>query len=486
MPSLLPQVNESELVASICRESFYEFVREFWDVVIPEDPIWNWHIEYLCDEMQKVAEHMFAGKKKKHDLIINISPGSTKSTICSVMFPAWVWSIKPTAGIIGGSFTYDLAMDLSRKNRDIIKCQKYRDCFGTKMVNGVPVPWVELRTDQDTKSFFLTTRGGMRIAVGAGGSIMGRHADIILIDDPLDPTQALSEAEIKSANHWMNNVLPTRMKNKAVTPTILIMQRLHQNDCTANMLVSSTKGSIKHICLPAELTDKVKPKHLRKYYKDGLMDPVRLSRAVLENYRLKGEYGYAGQFLQWPVPLGGGMFKTDRIILENSTPNKWKHRVRYWDKAATRDAGAYTVGLLMGKDLKGAYWVIDVIRGRWDTDKREQVMRSTAEADGRDVLIGLEQEPGSGGKDSALASIRNLAGYRVFVERPSGDKAVRADPFSVQVNNDNVHMVGAHWNNAYLNELEFFPESTYKDQVDASSGAFNKLAAMKLRPGVFK
>jgi len=78
------------LEAQICRESFYEFVKRMWFEVVPEIPVWNWHIKYLCDELQTVAENQFEGHRREYDLIINIPPGTTKSTICSVMFPMWL------------------------------------------------------------------------------------------------------------------------------------------------------------------------------------------------------------------------------------------------------------------------------------------------------------------------------------------------------------------------------------------------------------
>ncbi len=472
-------------MASIVRESFYEFVREFWSVVIPERAIWNWHIEYLCDELQYVAERVFQWLPKEYDLIINISPGSTKSTICSIMFPAWVWTRMPSARVIGGSYSHALQMDLSRKGRDVVKSDKYLRAF----------PHLRLREDQDTKSYFMNTQGGSRYAVSVGGSVAGMHGHFLMVDDPLDPEKAVSEAELKTANRWMAETLPTRKVDKAIVPTILIMQRLHQDDCTANMIEQIETAQrmdggplkLKHICLPAELTDKVKPRHLANLYKDGLMDPVRLSWEVLHENQAKGEYGYAGQFLQWPIPRGGGTFKTHRIKIVGVPPIKIKQRVRFWDKAATAGGkGAYTVGTLMSRSREDGYYVEDVIRVRLDSSEREALIKRTAIIDGYGVLIGVEQEPGSGGKESAETTVKSLAGWRVRIDKPSGSassKELRADPYSVQVNNGNVSMVKADWNVEYLNELGFFPYSKYKDQVDSSSGAFNQLTQRVRRAG---
>jgi predicted phage terminase large subunit-like protein len=471
----LPEIefNECELIRSITKDSFFEFVREFWDTIINEKFIYNWHISYLCNELQIIAERVFAGKPKEYDLIINIPPGSSKSSIASVMFPAWIWTRMPSAKFIGTSYGADLAEDLARKNRDIVISDKYKTCW----------PEVVIREDQNAKSYFLNTSKGFRIAVGTGG-ITGYHGHFIVSDDPINPKEAASDADLKKANVWMNETLSTRKVDKAVTPTILIMQRLHQFDPTANMLEKAVAGGVKHICLPAEQNDNISPPYLVQKYRQKLLDPVRLSKGILEeNKKQLGQYGYAGQFQQHPVPPGGGMFKTSRIQyeippdLEDS--RKWIMQVRYWDKAATAGAGCFTVGVRMGQDIKKHFWLIDVRRGQWDSNRREDIIKNTAIADGKKVIVGLEQEGGSGGKESVESTVRNLAGWRVMVDRPTGDKISRADTFSVQVNNGNLYMRPAEWNQDYTDEMKYFPVSKYKDQIDASSGAFAILTKTK-------
>jgi predicted phage terminase large subunit-like protein len=483
---------EDSLVKSIVMESFYDFVREFWDTIVPEKPVWNWHIKYLCDEIQEDVERVFRGEPRLNDIIINVAPGSTKSIIASIMLPAWTWTRFPSCRCICGSYAANLALELSRKGRDVIKSDKYRRIF----------PEIELRDDQDTKSNFANTKGGQRYAVGVGGSVTGMHGHILIIDDPLDPTKAISEVELKTANTWMAETLSTRKVDKEVTLTILIMQRLHQDDCTANMITRAKKRAkldnepiaIKHICLPAELTNKVKPARMKDKYVNGLMDPVRVSRKVLNDQQTTlGEYGYAGQFLQWPVPAGGGMFKTGRILIDvppdkKSKPRFFKQIVRAWDKAGTHDGGAYTVGCKMAKDEKGVFWILHVERFQRESAEREERIKEKAISDTRKVEVVIEQEPGSGGKESAENTVRNLAGWKVVIDKPSGSessKILRADPFSVQVNNGNVRMVPAEWNEEFIDELKFFPYSKYKDQVDAASAAFNRLARGRTKVGAF-
>ncbi len=468
------QYDEHQLVASICRESFIEFVKEFWNDVIAEKPTWNWHIEYLAGELQVVAERVFRGLPKKYDLVINMPPGETKSTLCSIMFPSWTWTRMPSSRFLGGSYTAPLAMDLSRKNKDVITCVKYRESF----------PEIVLRKDQAAKSHFVNTKGGSRYSFGVQGTVTGMHAHFIGIDDPLNPERAASEVELAKANRVMSETLFTRKVDKDITPTILIMQRLHQDDPTQHML--DTYESVKHVCLPAEDGDGVRPLELRKFYKNGLMDPVRLSKETLRaNFKALGEFGFAGQFLQSPVPRGGAMFKPDRILIDTA-PSKWKMKIRYWDKAGSQGKGAFTAGALMGEDTDGRFWILDVVRGQWAMEERESTIKVTAVSDGRGVFVWVEQEPGSGGKDQASYTVKNLAGFRIAADKVgsgSGNKTTRAGPFADQVNAGNVYMVRANWNKVYIDELRYFPASKYKDQVDASSGAFNHLTEGQMRVG---
>lgn len=471
-----------DLIGSICRDNFFEFVKEFWEVISPEKPIWNWHIPYLCDELQQMAEMVFRGEKKEYDLIVNIPPGTTKSSICSVLFPAWVWTKMPTARSICASYTDALAMDLSRKSRDVVQSEKYQKAF----------PQVQpLRPDQNTKSYFANSNGGYRYAVGVGGSVTGMHGHFLIVDDPLDPMQAISTAELKSVNTWMTETLPTRKVDKLVTPLILIMQRLHQNDPSGARLANIRSGRVFHICLPAEAGENVRPLELQANYVDGLLDPIRLPKQVLnEALAQLGNFGYAGQFDQNPIPLGGGMFKTVRLEMdvEPADPTFFTQTVRYWDKAATPGGGCYTVGVKMSVDKKGRYWVRHVIRGQWDSRERENIILQTARLDGKKVRVGIEQEPGGAGKESAESTAKNLAGFSVVLDKvdaSDGSKALRADPFSVQVNASNVTLVQAEWNWAYIEEMRFFPNSTYKDQIDASSGGFKMLTKRRVVCGAF-
>lgn len=151
-------------------------------------------------------------------------------------------------------------------------------------------------------------------------------------------------------------------------------------------------------------------------------------------------------------------------------------RVRGWDKAGTAGGGDWTAGVKIAR-ANGIYYVEDVERGQWGAGDREAIIKQTAEFDKITTAQWIEQEPGSGGKDSAKATVRNLAGFSVRAQPVTGDKIERANPFAAQAQAGNVKIVRGEWNESYLRELHAFPtKGVPDDQVDASSLAFSKVA----------
>jgi predicted phage terminase large subunit-like protein len=187
---------------------------------------------------------------------------------------------------------------------------------------------------------------------------------------------------------------------------------------------------------------------------------------------------YYALFQQRPLPAEGGMFKSHWFESVREFPRKDAQYCRYWDKAGTADDGAYTVGVLMAKSKDNVFYVVDVVRGQWSALQREQVIKQTAIEDRNlygNNTVWVEQEPGSGGKESAESTIRNLAGFTIRAERVTGSKEARAEPYAAQAEAGNVKLIQGDWNQVYKSELAAFPFGMYADQVDASSGAFNKL-----------
>lgn len=201
--------------ALMCKKRFYNFVETFWSVIIPEEPVFNWHIKYLCDELQELAYYIVNRLPKPYDLIINIPPGTTKSTIATIMFPAWLWTQDARLRIISSSYSSDVSLDQSQKSKDIITSEKYLKLF----------PDVRIRRDKSGKGFYGNTAGGDRYVTSTGSAVTGKHAHVIINDDPQNPKQAESEPLRLQATDF-TKTLSTRKVNKKNTPTITIMQRL--------------------------------------------------------------------------------------------------------------------------------------------------------------------------------------------------------------------------------------------------------------------
>lgn len=492
----------TKLQAHMCKLSFWRFIKTFWSEVPGAGTlIENWHMQYLADELQEVAERIFKNQRKKYDLLINVAPGTSKSTITSILFPAWFWTRMPCGRMLTASHTDSLVLDLSNKSRTVIKSELYRTLF----------PDVEFSDTQDSKEYFTNTAGGDRKTCTVGGKTpMGSHSHVSIIDDPLDPQTVLSEVETKTAAEFVNNIITTRVVDKEVSVRILVMQRLGLNDPTHAMLEQAkAEGAVpvKHICLPAELSrnedgswcvDNVQPPELVEKYVDGLFDPIRMSRYALGGFKARGNLFYATQFLQQPYSPEGGMFKpwyfNKRVA---AAPYECK-RIRFWDRASTADGGCYTAGVLMARDKEGLFYVEHVVHGQWEPIERNNIMRSTALRDrakyGRyEPVIHVEAEGGSSGKDAWIGVMKALAGFVVKETRVSGRKDTRAEPWSSQLAGGGVFLVeDGSWNiNNYIEEhIQFKPDvvakrlGRYKDQVDSSASAFTLLANIPQIQGI--
>lgn len=442
------------------------FIREAWHVLEPGQPyVHGWHMDAMAEHLEAVTR----GEITR--LLINVPPGTSKSTAVSVMWPAWEWGPAgmPHLRFIGASHDQALSIRDAMKMRQLVTSEWYQSLWP-----------IQLQSDQNQKLNFQNTATGFRQAC-AVTSMTGRRGDRVAWDDPLSAFGARSQAERAAAIDVFKETLPTRLNNPDRSAIVVVMQRLHEEDVSGYIL--SEDFGYEHLCLPMEFEPErrcvtsIGFKDPRTH--DGeLLFPARFPPEVVErDKKIMGSYAAAGQLQQRPAPRTGGFFAWDQIEIVDKVPPLAKV-VRYWDKAGTENGGAYTAGVKMGQLRDGSGWIVlDVERGQWEAPQRERIMKQTAGTDDPKTNIWIEQEPGSGGKESAQATITNLAGFIIRAERATGDKEVRAEPLSTQMEAGNILMLRAAWNAAYLDELKLFPNGKFKDQVDASSGAFNKLQA---------
>lgn len=354
------QLDPNKANAALCRKRFFHFVKEFWSVIINEAPVYNWHIEYLCDEVQAIVMRVVKLEEKKdkdgnitrpfkpreiklEDFLVNIPPGTTKSTIFSVMLPAWAWTVDPTLRILTASYAQSLSTALAVKSRDIIKSAKYQLLF----------PEVQIKSDQDNKTHYINTDNGERYATSITGGTTGFHAHIIIVDDPLNAQDEASESALESAKNFMDTTLSTRKVDKEVTVTMLIMQRLNENDPAGNWIGKKDK-KVRLIKLPATGDGDVQPPELRKFYVDNKLDAIRINDAVLAEAQIDlGSYGYAGQYQQEPAPEEGGIWQKWFKPIEDHLmplPEEMEDYGTDWDTAYTEnDKNAASAGVSAGR-----------------------------------------------------------------------------------------------------------------------------------------
>lgn len=473
----VPSLNEIE--AELCRRSFYYFVQQFWSTIIAEKPVWNWHIPYLCDELQRIGmqvallDRRIEGAKeadlrrltKDFDYeIINVPPGSSKSTIVSVMFPLWCWTVDPTMRFICGSYASTPAEDLADKSFKIYCSEKFAGYFPNLVKDA-----------SGGKTNFKNGLLGERYTTSTGSSITGIHAHIILLDDPMNPQIAVSETERKNANKWVAETLSTRKVDEDITATLVIMQRLHEDDTTGNLLAK--KGlRINHICLPIEASKNVKPAKLLDMYVDGVFDPIRKPRSSFATIKENlGSYGYAGQMEQLPSPADGGILKKawfPIVGIESLPPNlvaKFQLDTAYTDKQKN-DPSAGTAYMTDGNFV----YILNSISVYKEFPELCAWIPIWVNQYHYSDQSRIYVEPKASGK-STVQQVKQTTKLNIIEdEAPDKDKVTRANAASPKCEAGRVILILGSWNESFLNQVASFPNGAHDDEVDNLSAIVNR------------
>ena len=433
--------------------------RDFRHFLERVTPAWNWswrHLAYLQYQLDRVTD----GEIKR--LMIQMPPRHGKSETATIRYPVYRLNMDPELRVVVGAYNATLAGKFSRKARRIAQHA------GLALSD-------ERRAVEDWET---TAGGGMR-AVGVGGGITGQGGDLIIIDDPVkNREEAESEVYREKVWSWYTDDLYTRLEPGGAL--IVIMTRWHMDDLAGRILAGEAAHKWTVVNLPA-LALENDPLGRRP---GEALCPERYDEAALQAIKTEGqmtEYAFAALYQQDPRPRDGNMFLRAKVEIVDAVPAELKLRVRYWDKGGG-PKGDPTAGVRMATNAeRTVFYVEDVRHARVTVDDRNRLMRQTAALDGQHVRGWVEQEPGSGGKESAQLTVRDMAGFPYYAEPVSGDKVIRAEPLAAQWQAGNVKLVRGAWNKAYLDEMEAFPSGVHDDQVDASSGAFNKLALAQRR-----
>lgn len=460
-----------EIEAAACRESFWSFVRRAWHTVEPgQHYVDGWHIGVICAHLEAVS------RGEIHNLIINIPPRCTKSLLLCVFWPAWIWTWAPEKKFLFVSYAATLSVRDSIKCRMVIESPWYQRLFGHGF---------QLSESQNKRDNYLNTAGGQRISSSIGGTVTGEGGDFCAADDPHNVEQALSEHVRGTTLRWFDETWPTRLNNPQSGGRVVIMQRLHEQDVTGHLMET---GDYELLVLPMEFeSDRNCVTSLgipdQRTQEGELLWPERFGEKALSGLKTPlGTYGVAGQLQQRPVPRGGGMFKRTAFKECAMAPER-TNWCRYWDLAGTEPSidrrqrlPDATAGALVGLGPDNRIYVGDMKHFRATSLDVERCVRATAEEDGPNVMVCVEQEPGASGKHVAEYYTRNvLLGFNVRCFKPGvgKTKAWGAEPLAAQAEAGNVYLVRGPWMEKFLREAEIFPNGTYDDQVDAVTGGFH-------------
>lgn len=459
--------NLKERVAEESSKSLYVFLRNFWHILNEDEFQDNWHIKAVCDELQIYGEQVIAKRDALPDMHINIPPGTSKSTMVSQMFQMWLWIHAPWLVMISTSYTQTLANEHSIKTKKIYESDLYQECFNAGYFRNRFGKTMSL--SKDTERDWENNYGGRRFATAK--TVTGVHAHIIIRDDPMGVEDAESEVQREAKHRFNDQTLPSRMKDKEKCPTITVAQRLHQDDTTGHD-IENPDLEIYHVCLPAELSKNVTEKY-RKFYVKGLLDPVRLSKKVLKKQHDKLKtYGYSGQYMQTPFPEEGGKVKRDWfVILEEADVPKDVDWDMWIDGAYTKETENDPSGIMICgfsrhtnklyiKHAESYYLEMPDMLERVPLLTKEHKMsieHSKTHIEPKASGISLQQML----LQDTLYDVYKIGGKLVN----QGHEA-RLQTASPKIKAGRVNLCRGNWNEAFIDQICFFPNMTHDEYVD--------------------
>ncbi len=463
-----------------CYTDFYAFFKTFWHVISGDELTDNWHIQYTCNEVQDAIMKVVRREPKEEDLIFNVPPGSSKSSIITVSAPVWAWLQKPSLTCINSSYASDLSVGHALKSKDILLSALFQEYFQPIFLKK---HGKYLYLVKNTESYWKNNFGGERQTTSTGGMITGKHADIIFVDDSMSAEMAESEANIKTCHRFHDRTLPSRFKNKRTGLTIYIMQRLKEDDTTGHELMK--RQDIKHVKIPSEINDKVRPKpeELAKYYIDGLLDPNRFSREVLDKFKVElGSYAYAGQFLQDPTPAGGGKIKEDWIqIAEERMREEQIEWTMFIDGAYTDNTDNDPTGIFICGVYQSVLYILHATSRFMEINELLAEIKSyfpTAKTKGlfplkKDAKIYIE--PKASGK--SLAQLLRKDGFNAIEiqsDLVGAGKNARCNLMIPYIEAGRVRLVRGRWNEEVIHQWTRFPNALHDEYVDLGGYSVDK------------
>ncbi|HEU4727671.1 MAG TPA: hypothetical protein VFT22_07275 [Kofleriaceae bacterium] len=488
--------------------SFLDFVELLWPVLEPEQPFVRGKVQ------EAIALHLEAvsdGRIK--NLLCNVPPGSTKSYLVDVFWPAWEWGPRnrPDLRYMSWSYSPELTLEHNDNCRKLIKSEIYQRFWGDRFT---------LDETSDAKGFYRNNKGGWRRASSTGGAATGFRADRLIWDDPHNVKDADSPAALIGTTRWFSRTLPTRVRNahgaidvkvpfwvrdvhglldddpddpRPVTEsaTVGIMQRVHLHDISGIILKNPALG---YEILLIEMRYKGDAHPARRLetwprstigYKDwrtqpgDLADPIRFPEHAVAKLEAQmtlegGTDAVAAQLDQWPQELGGSMFKVDWLPIIEPAEAPFGVDRRGWDFAGSKNKEAdQTADARVRRGSDRCFYLMDSHAFRGAPGDVDDHVRLRHQSDPTSTHWSIPRDPGSAGIHFATYVIRELAAGRYVTDSPeTGSKTTRAKPVSGQAKIGNFKIVRHAGCETTRQQLIDFPYGDHDDLVDAISRAF--------------
>jgi len=451
---------DERLLQAVLRGNFTAFVQKSFGTLSPGQAfVPNWHIDAIAYQLERVRR----GEVRR--LIINMPPRSLKSIMASVAFPAFVLGQAPSRRLICVSYSGELAKKHSNDFRALIDSLWYRELF----------PGTRIGPYKNNETEIEFTERGYRLATSVGGTLTGRGGEIIIIDDPLKPDDAMSEVKRTAANQWFVNTLLSRLDDKRTGAIIIVMQRVHMDDLTGFVLAQSPDWEVLNLAAIAEYeqTVRISPRECYVREPGTALFPEREPVDVLEKMKLQiGSDAFSAQYQQLPVPPGGAMIKRQWIRRYQELPDRTSRlfTLQSWDTASKggpdNDWSVCTTWIVTKQQQ---WYLADVFRKRLDYPSLKAAVLSNAKQwRASRILI---EEAGAG--TALVQELRpNIPAVGI---KPEGDKISRMAVVSTRFEAGHVFFPErAPWLPDLESELFAFPGSRHDDQCDSISQALTK------------
>ncbi|WP_424360185.1 phage terminase large subunit [Methylocystis parvus] len=460
---------DARILEALLRSDLRAFLQKVFATLSPGQTfIPNWHLEAIAVQLERVRR----GEIRR--LIINMPPRSLKSIAASVALPAFLLGHDPTQRVICVSYSADLAKKHANDFRAVLESAWYRSTF----------PHTRIGPYKNSETEIELTQRGFRLATSVGGTLTGRGGSVIIIDDPLKPDDAMSEAKRTAANQWFTNTLLSRLDDKLTGAIIVVMQRVHMDDLTGFLLEQSDEWQVLSLPAIAESRETIQVWGGRIHIREAgeALSPEREPLHVLEALKLQiGSDAFSARYQQSPAPPGGAMVKRHWIQRYRELPLESDRLliVQSWDTASKGGPdNDWSVCTTWVVTRKRAYYLADVWRGKVDYPAlKAKVEENARRWKARRVLV---EDAGAG-----TALVQELRGriQGVIAVKPDRDKISRMSVASAKIEAGQVFLPErASWLPDLEAELFSFPGSRHDDQCDSISQALldEKLPFMSL------